>query len=67
MREKIVSIKYLSIWVGCSRPDRKKDAEMLSYYLECYATPWPLWRENRILWHIVEPSLPPSLLSLFCL
>ena len=24
--------------------------------LECYATPWPLWRESRILWHIVETS-----------
>ena len=24
--------------------------------MECYATPWPLWRESRILWHIVELS-----------
>ena len=42
--------------------------------MECYATPWPLWRDSRILWHIVELSfafegLPLSLslphLSLF--
>ena len=42
--------------------------------MECYATPWQLWRESRILWHIVELSfafegLPLSLslphLSLF--
>ena len=26
------------------------------YILECYATPWPLWRESRILWHIIETS-----------
>ena len=41
--------------------------------MECYATPWSLWRESRILWHIVELSLafgglPLSLSpSLFCL
>ena len=44
--------------------------------MECYATPWPLWRESRILWHIVELSFafeglplspPPSFVSLFCL
>ena len=44
--------------------------------MECYATPWPLWRDSRILWHIVELSfafegmplsLPPSFVSLFCL
>ena len=40
--------------------------------MECYATPWPLWRESWILWHIVEPSfafgaslsLSPSLIAL---
>ena len=42
--------------------------------MECYATPWPLWRDSRILWHIVETSyafevscslsLPPSFASL---
>ena len=32
---------------------------------ECYATPWPLWRESRILWHIVETSFAfGSILSL---
>ena len=24
--------------------------------MECYATPWPLWRESRNLWHFVKPS-----------
>ena len=41
--------------------------------MECYATPWPLWRESRILFFFTEPSYPPSLFccrelySLFCL
>ena len=24
--------------------------------MECYATPWPLWRESRNLLHFIEPS-----------
>ena len=44
--------------------------------MECYATPWRLLRDSRILWHIVETSfafgvilslslsLPPSLIAL---
>ena len=23
--------------------------------MECYATPRPLWRESRNLWHFIEP------------
>ena len=43
--------------------------------MECYATPWRLWRDSRLLWHIVvlsfvfeclsSVSLPPSFVSLF--
>ena len=28
----------------------------LTLTMECYATPWRLWRDGRILWHIVELS-----------
>ena len=24
--------------------------------MECYATPWPLWRERRNFLHFIEPS-----------
>ena len=37
------------------------------YYtaIECYATPWRLWRESRILYFFTEPSYPENLPSLF--
>ena len=33
--------------------------------MECYATPWRLWRERRILYFFTEPSYPENLPSLF--
>ena len=46
-----------------------------SLVMECYATLWRLWRDSRLLWHIVvlsfvfeclsSVSLPPSFVSLF--
>ena len=35
--------------------------------MECYATPWPLWRESWILWHIVEPSFAFVIILAHCL
>ena len=50
----------------------KNDLALRFATMECYATPWGLWRESRILWHIVETSLTffatlshsPSLIAL---
>ena len=33
--------------------------------MECYATPWRLWRESRISFVFTEPSYPENLPSIF--
>ena len=35
------------------------------FIMECYATPWRLWKESRILYFFTEPSYPENLPSLF--
>ena len=47
-----------------------EDSCFLVFYnvfkMECYATPWPLWRESRNLLHFIEPSFAfGASLSLF--
>ena len=41
-----------------------------SFQMECYTTPWPLWRESRNLWHFIELSfafgVPLSLFLPYC-
>ena len=38
--------------------------------MECYATPWPLWRDSRNLWHFIELTfafgIPLSLFLPYC-
>ena len=40
------------------------------HLMECYTTPWPLWRESRNLWHFIELSfafgVPLSLFLPYC-
>ena len=60
----------LCFWIPAEEEEEEDEASR--GIMECYATPWPLWRESRILWHIVEPSfafgaslsLSPSLIAL---
>ena len=64
-------LSYLSCHPTARQPEEVCLEALGARTLECYATPWPLWRESRILWRIVETSfafgdilsLSPSLIA----
>ena len=39
--------------------------KIVSIKMECYATPWPLWRDSMILYFLQSPHIPENLPSLF--
>ena len=59
------------LWTGVRALGKRFPAAKIIVYtgdvevMECYATPWRLWRESRILYFFTEPSYPKSLPSLF--
>ena len=66
-------VLFLLSWNLCQKSLALNQIFISKHVMECYATPWRLWRKSRILWHIVELSfafegLPLSLSpSLICL
>ena len=77
--EKVVTTKkVLRVLTVCDITDFEDylmQNEMLSnadslIKMECYTTPWPLWRESRNLWHFIELSfafgVPLSLFLPYC-